>query len=173
MRSPATRSVGHKFASTTNQPIHLLPAILTKPSGNHTDGHMKRLRVGGINDNFTQFVPTMLLLVLGMPMMHTKNFNSMLKLGNGSIGTVVGFQPSDGDVVTISASGGQDGLDGQIFHIHTHPPAIVWLKLVDYADHIFHDGWPPGVVPVLRKIHKRTTVTFNARDNHTLTVDID
>jgi hypothetical protein len=141
------------YARVTNQPIHCFPATIERQQ-ELSVSTIKYLR--NLPDNQTEGLPTMLFLVQGMPIMHTRNTQTTIMLANGTVGRLLGFQTHPSDQGTIPPLDPNTGIS---FIHHKQPPALLWLQVHQMESHQFHADWPIGAVPVLPTEDKISTCT--------------
>ncbi|KAF4143997.1 hypothetical protein GN958_ATG05898 [Phytophthora infestans] len=144
------------FCKKAGVVLHRFPGAVSRPRHRLTSPQRKSLE--SIRDDKTGGMPIVLEIAINLIVQCTKNMSPLLKLANGSIGTVVGFTMPQNDEVRIHTS---DTIEE---HQHKLPPDIVFVELKDYSNHTFLPGLPPGVVPVCRRIEKGIEVKLPGRE---------
>ncbi len=145
----------YDFALLNNQVIHRVYAKISKKKQNA----LEELR--SLGDDRTGRLPMVLDLVIGMPVMLTKNHqNPKTKIANGTLGHIVGIQLSSSSTFkTIEKS-------GVVIHEYQIPPEIVFVK-IRKCDITLIPNLPIGVIPIL--IHQSSSsfkVELNYRSIH-------
>lgn len=146
LRVEFNTSALRSFCGQCQIPLHRFKSTVTRPRFALSVSQLKALR--GIRDDKTSNMPLELDLAIGAPMQCTKNISSTLKLANGTIGYVVGFQPAIDDIVHHQAINGIDE------YVHSKPPTAVYLQLKDFPTLHVSPELPPGVVPVCPRTEK-------------------
>ena len=102
-----------------------------------------------------------------MPVQCTKNISRVLKLGNGTLGHVVGIQWS------ADANKTRKRDSNEQFEICEYDglPDYVLVKLIDFAQETLIEGFAPGVVPVRPMLMKQVKIYIS--DDRQFTVSIE
>ena len=151
-------------AKLLGEDIHYFPAIV---KANGTCLAPNELRsLFKISDDKVARKMILLKLFLGMPVKMTRNHkNPHLKISNGAVGHVVGYQLSKDaryPIVTPKGAGRYN------LHRHSEPPDIIFVKINGEED-VLVDGLPPGVVPITS--HKTSAHNIHL-PNRTISVDV-
>lgn len=135
------------FCQTNSEPLHQFPAIVTRERFQLSRNEQRSLKQ--LRDDKTGNMSIVLNLAIGMPVQCTQNVSRALKLANGTIGHVISFEPDRDDkvrtVVKLKANGGLNVC------IHSKPPRIVFMKLLDYGSSSIVEGFPSGIIPVFSR----------------------
>jgi hypothetical protein len=115
-------------------------------------------------DNKLNWMPLLVKLAVGMPVMHSVNFSRAMRLANGTLARVVGFQFPADDVRKIlpeNVAGATPLIAPRRMTLHSKLPEIVYVRHMD-CDHIFIPELGPGIVPVFPH-HIKQSVTMSSR----------
>ncbi|OWY97344.1 hypothetical protein PHMEG_00032146 [Phytophthora megakarya] len=109
-----------EYCMRTGEIMHNFPAIVSHARFQLSRGQRRSMVC--IRSDKSAGLPILQVLSMGLPMQCTKNMSRALHLANGTIGTVAGFQPSDGDNVRVV------GENDIVAHYHFEPAAVVLLR---------------------------------------------
>ncbi|OWZ04872.1 hypothetical protein PHMEG_00023151 [Phytophthora megakarya] len=147
-----------------NETLHEFPAKLARTRTQLTASQQRNLRM--IRDDKTSNMSFLLKIAKGMPVQCTKNVSQAMKLSNGSIGFVTGFECSPEDSVRMET------VDGINYAIHTCPPDIVFIKLRNYFTTQFFPELPDGTVPVLLRVEKQVEIKMPDRSFNVIVTQV-